>query len=487
MIAADLRFYFALAIRWLPAILLVSCLTTLIGGLVAFILPPVYTATATIVVEVPDLPSQLARSTVPQNALAQVQLIREQLETDEALTAMAEQLSLAPRGREVSDELIETLRKNTKLEHIQFGSGDQIINAFTVSFSASNADRGALIANTFAAQILSDDLDKRQKRAATTLTFFQEDVASLGQKLQTSEADLLAFRSQNIAALPESLTFRRGQIADGQGALLALQAEEASARVGRANLLATARISGQSGDGQRGLDGSILDELKTALSSQLAIYKADSPSVSSLRSRIDALEDGAPDALGSNATSLPDEVREIDRRLDEIQTQKTDLVNSRLALEASLLATPGNETRLRTMELERDNIQSQYTAAVGRLAEASAGERVEMLLKGERLSLFQAALPPDHPENPQRRLIVALSALGGLALVGVVAVASELLNTRIRRPIDLKRKLSIQLLGVVPRFKVRKNQPLRIFQLHFRKIAAGPDLLSAARRSSWTM
>ena len=483
MIAADVRFYFALAIRWLPAILLVSCLTTFVGGLVAFILPPVYTATATIVVEVPDLPSQLARSTVPQNALAQVQLIREQLETDEALTAMAEQLSLAPRGREVSDELIETLRKNTKLEHIQFGSGDQIINAFTVSFSASNADRGALIANTFAAQILSDDLDKRQKRAATTLTFFQEDVSSLGQKLQTSEADLLAFRSQNIAALPESLTFRRGQIADGQGALLALQAEEASARVGRANLLAR---TGQSSDGHSSLDGGIVGDLKTALASQLAIYKADSPSVMSLRLRIDAMEETAPDEHG-DANPLPEEVREIDRRLAEIQTQKAGLINSRSALEASLLATPGNETRLRTMELERDNIQSQYTAAVGRLAEASAGERVEMLLKGERLSLFQAALPPDHPENPQRRLIVALSALGGLALVGVVAVASELLNTRIRRPIDLKRKLSIQPLGVVPRFKVRKNQPLRIFQLHFRKIAAGPDLLSAARRSSWTI
>ena len=286
-----------------------------------------------------------------------------------------------------------------------------------------------------------------------------------------------------IPRLITSLTFRRGQIADGQGALLALQAEEASARVGRANLLAR---TGQSSDGHSSLDGSIVGDLKTALASQLAIYKADSPSVMSLRSRIDAMEETAPDEHG-DANPLPEEVREIDRRLAEIQTQKAGLINSRSALEASLLATPGNETRLRTMELERDNIQSQYTAAVGRLAEASAGERVEMLLKGERLSLFQAALPPDHPENPQRRLIVALSALGGLALVGVVAVASELLNTRIRRPIDLKRKLSIQLLGVVPRFKVRKNRPLRIFQLHFRKIAAGPDLLSAARRSSWTM
>lgn len=472
MTAADLRFYIAIFSRWLPAALLFACLTTAIGGLVAVELPSIYTSTATIVVEVPDLPTQLARSSVPQNALAQVQLIREQLQTDKALTAMAKTLNLAPHANEISDEFIDTMRDSTQIDQIQFGSGDQVIHAFTVSFSASTRDTAALVANKFAEQILADDLDQRQQRAAETLAFFKDDVASLEPQLQTSEARLLAFRNENIAALPESLEFRRGQIADGQASLLDLQAEEASARSRRAGLLAAARLSGRADDGRQTIEAGMLAELKTALAAQMAIFTASSPSVVSLRARIDTLETAVPaPAGGEGASSMPTgEIGVIDNRLAEIASEKSGLEQSRTALEASLLATPANETRLRTMELERDNIQSQYTAAVGRLAEAGAGERVETLLKGERLSLFQEALPPEYPESPQRRLIVALSAFGGFALVAAMAVASEFMNSKIRRPVDLKRRLSIQPLGTVPRFKPEKRRLHWFFRQSSRRV-----------------
>ena len=490
MSAADFRFYIAIFSRWLPAALLSTCLATAIGGLVAVELPSMYTSTATIVVEVPDLPTQLARSSVPQNALAQVQLIREQLQTDKALTAMAKALNLAPHANEISDEFIDAMRENTQIDQIQFGSGDQIIHAFTVSYSAAARDTAALVANKFAKQILADDLDQRQQRAAETLAFFNDDVASLEPQLQASETKLLAFRNENFAALPESLAFRRAQIAEGQASLLDLQAEEASARARRAGLQAAARLSGRADDGQQTLEASMLAELKTALAAQMAIFTANSPSVVSLRARIDALENAASVPAGAKgAISTPTgEVGEIDNRLAEIAREKADLEQSRAALEASLLATPANETRLRTMELERDNIQSQYTAAVGRLAEAGAGERVETLLKGERLTLFQEALPPEYPDSPQRRLIVAISGLGGFAAVAAMSVASEFMNSKIRRPADLKRRLSIQPLGTVPRFKPEKTR-LHWFLRRSSRRAATTDQISmpSTRRSSWTI
>ncbi|RYE65982.1 MAG: hypothetical protein EOO81_12040, partial [Oxalobacteraceae bacterium] len=237
MKAADFRFYCAIIARWIPAALVAGCVATALGLFVAFALPPVYKSVATIVVEAPDLPSQLARSTVPENAIAQVQLVREELLTDKALAAMAEELGLWPRAETPSDDFIETMRESTELEQIHFGSGEQVINAFTVSYSAPNPAIAALVANKFTSLILANDLDHRQQRAAATLTFFREDVASLASDLKASETALLAFRNQNISALPESLSFRRAQLAAGEATLFALQVEEAGARLQRAGLI----------------------------------------------------------------------------------------------------------------------------------------------------------------------------------------------------------------------------------------------------------
>lgn len=486
MTAADFRFYFAVFKQWLPIALIVGCVTTAIGVIIAFGLPPVYTSVATIVVEAPELPTQLARSTVPENAIAQVQLVREELLTDTALLNMAQELNLRQRGGTVSTEFIEAMRKNLVLEQIHFGSGDQIINAFTVSYNAADPKTAALVANKFTSLILANDLDHRQRRAEATLNFFREDVASLGSALKASEAALLAFRNKNISALPESLSFRRAQIAAGQAALFALQVEEASARLRRAGLISNARAKGQTVRGETTLESTMLVELKATLAAQMGVFKPDSPSVLSLQARIRELESGIS-TLPPTAVSeaLPSEIVEIDTRLAEIESEKSTIAASKTALEASLLATPGNETSLRTMELERDNIQSQYTAAVARFAEASTGERVQTLLKGERLVLFQEALPPKYPRSPQRRLIIIASALIGLVLVAAFASARELLNSSIRRPVDLQRGLSMHLIGVIP--YVTHKRTTRPRSVKSAKAARKVNAMALDGRPSWTI
>lgn len=489
MLAADIRFYLAIFLRWLPAALLLSCLTGVAGILIAFSLPQTYTSTATIVVETPDLPVDLARPTVPQNAIAQVELIRERLLTDRALLAMIRELRLFNGVGEPPDEFIRGVRDDTRVDQIGFGAGEQIVHGFAISFSAATPETAALVANAFAAKILADDLEHRQQRAADTLAFFQDDVAKLGQALKASEAELLAFRNDNFSALPESLEFRREQIADAQASLFALQVEEATARLRRASLLTAMRTTGQTESGALTPEASTLVELKKALAAQQAIFTEDSASIVNLKARIEALEDALP-ALAQQdnpAAPMPGEIGEIDARLREIAREKEALARSRSALEASLLATPANETSLRTMELERDNVELQYNAAVARLAEASTGERVQSLLKGERLTLFEEALPPLYPERPQRRVIVLLGAVAGFAIVMGLALVAELLNSRIRRPSDLRRRLSIQPLGVVPYDKGGWGRLQRAPQRASEGDEQMSGTLSISGRPTWTI
>lgn len=486
MSSADIKFYFSILIRWIPAAILVSCVTTALGIFAALALPSVYTSTATIVVEAPDLPTQLARSTVPQNAIAQVQLVREKLLTDSAIAAMAVTLELAPAGRQVSEEMIEGIRENTALKQTFFGSGDQVINAFTVSFSAPTPQRAALVANAFARLILANDLEIRQKRAADALAFFQDDVAGLNETLEASEARILAFKNENLAALPESLTFRRASIASAREALFTLQLEEAQARLQRASLVSSMQVTGQVTSEPQTPQSAMVGDLRRALATQMAVFTDDSPTIINLKARIAALEGTLPSlSAGADPATLPAEIQEIDARLADIAAEKDRLTNSEAALDASLEATPAIEARLRALELERDNIQTQYTAAVARLAEASAGERIETLLKGERLTLFQEAIVPLYAEGPQRKLIVLASAAGGLILVAGLALLQNLLSTKIRRPVDLQRKLSIQPLGVVPQFRKVRTRDGRSWSRQ--KADAVKKVKPVVARQSWTM
>ena len=61
---SDLLFYFRLLLGRLPLIALCAIPIAVIGLVVAFTLPPTYRASARILVEAPDIPSEMARSTV---------------------------------------------------------------------------------------------------------------------------------------------------------------------------------------------------------------------------------------------------------------------------------------------------------------------------------------------------------------------------------------------------------------------------------------
>jgi succinoglycan biosynthesis transport protein ExoP len=302
------------------------------------------------------------------------------------------------------------------------------------------------------------------------------------------EAALLAFRNKNIGALPESLGFRRDQIAAGKTRLFALATEEAGARLRRATVITNMRNKGQTETGQGSTEATTLVELKSALAAQLATFTADSPSVVSLKARIAALEKSLPDfnSPSTNANSLPGEIKEIDARLAEISVEKAALEETQQSLEASLLATPANETSLRNMEMERDNIQAQYTAAVARLAEASTGERVEALLKGERLELFQEALPPEYPRSPQRRFIVIGAFLAGILLAAGLMLAREMLNSKIRRPAELERRLSIKPLGVIPYFDFEKPKAQPPRKIRVGSLFKPASLPITGGQQSWT-
>jgi len=110
----DLRFYFALVLRRLPYILILTVAGAAVGLGLALTLPPEYRANARLVVESEQIPGDLAESTVTTAATEQLQIIEQRIKARDTLLDMANRLNIyatADGGPLRPDEIVEDLRE----------------------------------------------------------------------------------------------------------------------------------------------------------------------------------------------------------------------------------------------------------------------------------------------------------------------------------------------------------------------------------------
>ncbi|MBP1887297.1 GumC family protein [Sinorhizobium mexicanum] len=464
----DLRFYISILWRRLPYVLTITILALAISVLVARALPPVYRASAKILVEAPQIPADLARSTVPTTAVDQFQIIQQQITTREYLLALADKLDFYGNnlsgeklsgGEELSSEdIVEDMRSRITFEQLDSLSAKTGTSIFDVSFEAGEPVLAAKTVNELVAMILRSNQRQRTDRAGDTLRFFDREVARLGSELNRLEADILKFKSKNKDTLPESLDFRRRQQISQQERLTLLEREEAALRSRRSSLTdayATGTPSAVSGPVTP--EQQMLQDLNRALAEQLAIFSENSPNIIALRARIVSLQRGlmsnqATDTSASKKalSGLELQLSDTDQRLEIIGREKTAITQSIADLTQSIVATPASETALNSLERNRLNVQTQYNAAIARRAEALIGEQIELRSDGGRFSLLEPASPPQSPISPKRRRIVAIGAAAGIGLSLALVALLEILNRTVRRPSELAQLLQYQPLATIP-------------------------------------
>ena len=122
-----------------------------------------------------------------------------------------------------------------------------------------------------------------------------------------------------------------------------------------------------------------------------------------------------------------------------------------------------NGVTLGKLQRDFDNIQGQYNQAVSRLSVAATGERIELLAKGQRISVIEQATPPQRPTKPNRSLIAGAGVGLGFAVGMALIVLMELLNRSIRRPVELTNRLGITPFAVLPYVRTQRELTLRRF------------------------
>jgi uncharacterized protein involved in exopolysaccharide biosynthesis len=302
----------------------------------------------------------------------------------------------------------------------------------------------------------------RTDRASDTLDFFQGEVERLSAALGAQSKKIADFKTANVTALPDSMDARRAQQEREEQRLLDLQREESALKNQRATVVWVYERTGRAVNQALSPEEEELQNLQSQLLQQQAIYKAGSPQIRVLQTRIAALEGlvaeqraarAVPGADGGEAAPLSEldvELAPIDEQLEYIAEQRTNVEKTLAELAAAQQATPQNEMALADLQRELGNLQTQYDNAVAALGQAQVSEKIEVLSKGQRFTLIDAPIEKNTPVSPPRLLIASAGIVGGLgAAVGFI-VLWEMLNRSIRRPVELSQGLGIQPIATIP-------------------------------------
>ena len=463
----EIRFYLSIFLRRIHYFLVVVGLVSAAGLTVATILPPVYRAEAVLLVEGAQIPGDLASSTVRMNVAQQMQIIEQRLLTRAELLQVADELGIYTNRAGLNpDAIISDLRKRII---IQPRLGSRGNNTIIVGFEGGNAVKTAEVANALVTRILNENVRLRTGRATQTLGFFEEAAARLSKAIDRKSAEILEFKLANRDALPESLEYRRARQAELQQRKVQLQRDADNIRERRRTLVELFERTGRVEPVSENLtpEQRQLRNLQNELDSALLVYSEQNPRVRVLQTRIAALETAvagqlAAEGEGDEGPSMFDiQMADLDSQLQNIADEEATIETELAELKTSIEDTPTNSIRLGELEREFSNIRSQYTAAASRLADAAMGERIEVTSKGQRISLLEQAIVPKEPASPNRPLIAAASVGGGVGLGFGLIVLLELLNTAVRRPVDISSKIGIMPIATFPFVRTRRQRVIR--------------------------
>ncbi len=453
----DLSFYFAVFLRRLHYFIIITALVSAAALAAALLLPSVYQAQSLLLVESSQIPSALAAPTVQAAALEKLQTVENRLMTRANLLDIANRLVVFRDIRKMSpDEVVKAMRDNTVINK---SAAKGAATTMTLAFSAESGKLAAGVVNEYVTYILKADVEMRTKGAEDTLEFFDQEVKGLSAQLDQMSAKILDFQNKNSDALPSTLTFRMTQQNSLQAKIDTAEQNIQQLKDQKERLIAIYNSTGQvsSTTTNQTPEAKQLAALNDQLSQSLALLSPSHPKIKVLQAQIAQLEPIVRSQIPLTGTttnpaaSMFDiQIADIDSQIAVVEQQRDQFLEQMKVLQDTIDRTPANQIASDALTRDYLNTQQQYNTAVARQAQAAAGERIEVLSKGEKISVLDAATIPTSPASPNRPVIGIGGVVAGMMLGLGTIVLMEVLNRSVRRPKDIVKSFGITPIVTIP-------------------------------------
>ena len=184
----------------------------LLSTATALLWPPLYQSTATILIEEPEVPRDLVRSTITSYADQRVQVIAQRIMTTPNLISVIEKFGLYREQRkyepigivaqEMREDIVLSLVSADVIDP-RSGRPGQATIAFTLAFDHRSPTNAQKVLNELVTLFLAENLRTRRQAAADTTAFLRSEAEKYRQLLDQFETRLAQFKQQYAGNLPE--------------------------------------------------------------------------------------------------------------------------------------------------------------------------------------------------------------------------------------------------------------------------------------------
>jgi succinoglycan biosynthesis transport protein ExoP len=433
-----------------PAVLLAGA-----GAVVAYTMPTVYQANATMLVVSQEMPGEPSSSAPDTDIDRKVAQIRERILSRPDLVELIQAHNLynaSSRARPLS-QLVDQLRDATHLRTVNadiVGGSRQRPGSSSIAFSLSvdypRADLAQVIAQTFVDRLLKLDASQSLADTQKNVRLLEDQEAGLRVQVGAIESRINQITGQNGLALANAGVGAMSMGGGGyEGQIAALQRENAQLRA------------------QTGTVAVERDPNVAAAAAQLAAARAqyadNHPDVRLAESRLSAAR-AAASGLQSRAVSgtVAQQIATNNAMIAQLSSARSAEQGRAATIAAAQSRGPLIAQQVAQLQGQADLIRQNLGKVSSNLLTARSAAKLAEERQGERLTLVEPPVKPDQPASPNRLMLILGGIAGGIAAGLGLALLLELLLRPIRSVSALARVTGAAPLAVVP---VLKRTPFR--------------------------
>lgn len=446
--------------RWWVIIPALIGIVAAIAGI--FLIPPAYRANAVMLVQSPQLPTDVIGKDDLDVVDRRIARIREQVTARPELFALIERHGLydSERKSDPLSEVIKDMRDAITLTPTQasgpdIGSGQKTI-AFELAFSYREPNATQAVVQDLMNRILQLDASGNVEQATNTVQFLTDQAKGLESQITDLQGKISAINARNGGVLAGGNMIVAGASGSYDVQIASLQRDNQS--------LVQQRNVAQTSD----VRDPVVSAAEQRLAAVRAVYSETHPDVIVAKQNLAQAQELAK----SNTRKIPVDV--IDQQIAFNNSQIAALRAAKAGEQAQVNAQLSSQARAPLVQQQISDLQQsltavneQYQEVQTRLLAAKAGVRAEDEQMSERLSVVEPPVIPDSPSKPNR-LLLALGGIGGGLAMGIfLAFAIELFLKPIRSPAALQNIMGAAPLGVIPVVTAKATKKRKWFGLPF--------------------
>ena len=331
-------------------------------------------------------------------------------------------------------------------------TGSRLIN---ITFESGAPALAATIANSVADNYIASNLERKYESSAFARKFLEQRLTQTKAALEKSERDLVEYAGREKIVMVgggadqgggtsgsgeslegSTLTSLNSALATAQAERIAAEQKYRSegASAGQSAAITSAAVSSLKGERAK---------LQVDFQEKLGTFKPDYPEMVALKTRIRELDQQIARAQGEISGSVNNsyagEYRAALGREQQLRTRVAQLTTGVLDLR-------NRQIKYNILSREVDTNRSLYDGLLQRFKQVSVAGGVG----ASQVSIVDRALPPGGPYAPNLRNNLLISLLIGFMIGAGVAFAIEFIDDTIKNPDDVRNRLNLTLLGVVP-------------------------------------